>query len=80
MQSGKYLTGLPASWSEGDWNGDGVFDQRDISAALTTGRYVGASLRAVRPLDHRDDRPNRSYNSCAEALVRNGRGWTAAKS
>jgi hypothetical protein len=47
----KYLTGAPASWGEGDWNGapggspgyppfgDGVFDQRDIIAALQSNTY-----------------------------------------
>ena len=32
--AGKYLTGLGASWEEGDWNGDGVFDQLDIVLSL----------------------------------------------
>ena len=40
LQSGKYLTGLPATWQEGDWNSDGVFDQLDIVAALQWGNYV----------------------------------------
>jgi hypothetical protein len=26
-----------ATWSEGDWNGDGMFDQEDIVVALQTG-------------------------------------------
>jgi hypothetical protein len=50
-QAAKFATGQPASWSEGDWNGapggspqspptgDGRFDQRDLDAALATGRY-----------------------------------------
>ena len=29
---GKYLTAEPANWEEGDWNGDGLFDQDDIVA------------------------------------------------
>ena len=48
LQGGKYLTGEPATWGEGDWNGapggesgnppvgDGVFDQLDVVAAITT--------------------------------------------
>ena len=52
LAGGKYETGEPATWSEGDWNrapdeqlltgppvGDGVFDSLDIIAALSTGLY-----------------------------------------
>jgi hypothetical protein len=39
LQSGKYLTGELATWSEGDWNRDGRFDQRDIIKVLQEGRY-----------------------------------------
>ena len=50
LVSAKYLTGEPATWGEGDWGGsdgpgganevgDGVFNQKDIIAALTTGLY-----------------------------------------
>lgn len=46
LQAGKYLTGEPATWGEGDWNGapggrpgdpplgDGRFNQLDIIAVL----------------------------------------------
>ena len=62
----KYLSGQPATWSGGDWNGapggtpgnpplgDGVFDQRDIIAALAPAHYrTGpyAALLAVTDLD-----------------------------
>ena len=30
----------PATFEQGDWNGDGVFDQLDIVAALQTGNYL----------------------------------------
>jgi hypothetical protein len=50
----KYLTGDPATWGEGDWNGapggsvgdqvpppgDGLFNQTDIVAALATDLYL----------------------------------------
>jgi hypothetical protein len=48
----KYLTGQPATWGEGDWNGapggspgdpppgDNVFNQLDVIAALATGNYL----------------------------------------
>ena len=44
--TGKYLTRRDATWGEGDWNaapqllGDGVFDQRDIMAALGANSYL----------------------------------------
>jgi hypothetical protein len=34
LESGKHLTDWPAIWHEGDRNGDSVFDQEDIIAAL----------------------------------------------
>ena len=34
LQSAKYLTNEDALWSEGDWNGDGVFDPWDLVEAL----------------------------------------------
>ena len=48
----KYLTGMPATWGEGDWDaapggtkddppvGNGRFDQRDIITALASGAYL----------------------------------------
>ena len=52
LQAGKYLTGEPATWGEGDWNGapggspgnppagDGVYDQLDIVAAQRAAVYL----------------------------------------
>ena len=52
LNRSKYLTGRPATWGDGDWNGaqagssgdpphgDGVFDRLDIVAALATGNYL----------------------------------------
>ena len=40
LQAAKYLTGEPATFEEGDWNEDGVFDQLDIVVALQTGTYL----------------------------------------
>ena len=39
LQAGKYLTGKPSAFEEGDWNEDGVFDQDDIIAALQAGTF-----------------------------------------
>jgi hypothetical protein len=36
LQGGKYLTGQQATWSQGDWNGDGLFNQFDIIVAQQT--------------------------------------------
>lgn len=61
LQAGKYLTGQPAAWAEGDWNGapggsvgnppagDGVFNQLDIMAALTEGAYGNGPYAALAP-------------------------------
>jgi hypothetical protein len=59
--SAKYLMGQPATWGEGDWNGppggdrnnpppgNGLFDQLDIIAALSAGKYLTGPYAAVRP-------------------------------
>jgi hypothetical protein len=57
----KYLTGLPATWGDGDWNGapggkpgdpppgDGLFNQLDIVGALGWGLYLtGPYARSAR--------------------------------
>lgn len=59
--AGKYLTGQPATWGEGDWNGapggepgnpptgDGIFNQLDIIAAVGAGLYLTGPYGAIRP-------------------------------
>ena len=59
QQSAKYLTGQPATWGDGDWNGapggsqgdppagDGLFDQLDIIASLATGNYLNGPYAAL---------------------------------
>lgn len=59
LQAGKYLTGQPATWGEGDWNGgpggyaaepprgDGTFNQQDIVAALQSGTYLTGAYAAI---------------------------------
>jgi hypothetical protein len=59
QQAGKYLTGQPATWGEGDWNGapggysghppagDGVFNQLDIVAAQQTAGYLTGPYAAI---------------------------------
>ena len=44
LESRKYFHSKDALWNEGDWTGDGRFDQLDIIAALQTGRFrsIGA--------------------------------------
>ena len=55
----KYLTGQPATWGEGDWNGapggspgnppvgDNVFNQIDIIAALNANMYLKGPYAAI---------------------------------
>jgi hypothetical protein len=55
----KYLSGQPATWGEGDWDGapggepgnppagNGLFDQTDIIAALAAGVYLTGPYAAV---------------------------------
>ena len=61
LQAGKYLTGEPATWGEGDWDGapggsvedeipppgNGQFDQLDIIAALNSGKYLTGPYAAL---------------------------------
>ena len=63
----KYLTGKPATWGEGDWNGapggrpgtppagDGVFDQTDIQTALGAGTYASGPYGFLRAAGEKDD-------------------------
>ena len=79
LQAGKYLSGEAATWGEGDWNGlggslanppdgDKVFDQFDVIAALATNVYLTGPYSADQsPFDistvatqsHDGDVPNR---------------------
>jgi hypothetical protein len=63
----KYLTGQPATWGEGDWDGapggqqgsppagDGQFSQLDIIAALGDGNYLQGPYAAIGTGGQRDD-------------------------
>jgi hypothetical protein len=56
----KYLTGQAATWGDGDWDGapggepgnppegNGLFDQVDIIASLTTGNYLAGPYAAIK--------------------------------
>ena len=46
--AGQYLTGQPAGWADGDWNGDQLFDAQDFVAAFIDGGYLAAPRSAVR--------------------------------
>ena len=59
VQGSKYLTGQTATWGEGDWDGapggypgeppegNGLFDQGDIIAALQAGVYLTGPYAAI---------------------------------
>lgn len=61
LRVGKWRTGQPATWGEGDWDGapggsvgdpptgDGVFSQSDIIAALNSGTYLTGTYAASAP-------------------------------
>lgn len=65
--AGRYLTGRPADWSQGDWDGapggnpgnpppgNGVFDQKDIVAALAPAHYLSGPYAALRRNGQRGD-------------------------
>ena len=65
--SAKYLTGEPATWGEGDWNGapggspgdppqgDGLFNQVDIIAALGPSHYLTGPYAAIGETGQLDD-------------------------
>ena len=59
QQGAKYLSGTPATWGEGDWDGapggqqgdppagDGLFNQLDIIASLNAGFYLAGPYAAL---------------------------------
>jgi len=40
--SGKFQTGIAATWNEGDWNGDLVFNELDLVIAINGGGWGGS--------------------------------------
>jgi hypothetical protein len=57
LSAGRYLSDQPATWSQGDWTGDGRFDQRDIVLALQKGQFPPAPLAAIRGMAHNQGQP-----------------------
>lgn len=63
----KYLTGRPATWGDGDWDGapggkqgsppagNGRFDQLDIISALAPGHYLTGPYAAIQPGGQEND-------------------------
>jgi hypothetical protein len=59
LGSGKYLTNLSATWGDGDWDGwnhypqdgDGLFNQFDVIAALDANCYLCGFYCAIGPSD-----------------------------
>lgn len=46
---GKYEKDVEAGWSDGDWNGDGLFNSADLVAALADGGYEQGPRPAAVP-------------------------------
>jgi hypothetical protein len=71
----KYLTGQAATWGDGDWNGapggsvgnppegDGLFNQIDIIAALDTGLYLAGPYAALAPKGEGDGNATIVYDA-----------------
>ena len=51
LQEGKYNTSATVGWAQGNWNGDAVFNQYDVVAALVTGNFLQGPYAALTP-DH----------------------------
>ena len=47
FQSGKYETGITATWGEGDWNADGLFGSGDLTKAFQDGGYEKGPVPAA---------------------------------
>ena len=45
--AGLYESGVPATWVQGDWNGDGVFNSGDFINAFVSGGYEGGPRPAT---------------------------------
>ena len=54
LSGGKYNTGTAATFAEGDWNEDGLFNQLDIVAALQSGNYLTGAALSKSQVDARD--------------------------
>jgi len=47
LAGARFNSGAPASWSEGDFNHDGVFDMLDVADLMSTGIYAADSYNAA---------------------------------
>jgi len=47
VSSGKFGTGEPATWMDGDFNYDGVVDIQDVADFSATGLYGGGSYNSA---------------------------------
>ena len=68
LAADRYLTGAPATFAQGDFNGDGVFDQRDLVIALQTGQFRSVGMPAMLWLGTKHSRPQDDGVSAVEAL------------
>ena len=68
LQSAKFNTNLPATWEEGDFDGNGLFDAKDLVLALATGNYEQEALAAIPPASYAPSRVARSLGALDDDL------------
>jgi hypothetical protein len=76
----RYLSGQPATWGQGDWNGapggsrgnppagDRLFNQRDIVAALQAAKYLAGPYAALAPAGSGDAKASIQYDPTSGEL------------
>ena len=86
--AGKYLTSQAATWGDGDWDGapggspgdppagDGLFDARDIVAALAAGKYTTGPYAAVLPSRSGSGTTADTSSGSASWLALEGSAWS----
>ena len=73
LNSQKYMTGQPASWADGDWDGDGLFNQRRPRRRASGGQRLATTAKRRATGSHRIAHfglpPHRSGGRAAAATL-----------
>ncbi len=70
---GKYETGRPAVWHEGDWNGDGFFSTDDFVEAFVDGGYELGPTNTVRAASAPNQVASALFAQLSESRLSNAR-------